>query len=73
MTAEYNQKSEATIKPNINVEISDEINLGVNAKIVGGARKELWPQLVYKPAGSKNSFYWARLDMTRSFFRAGCD
>lgn len=71
--ADYNQKGEVTVKPNINVEISNEINVGVSAKIVGGQKKELWPQFVYKPADNKNSFYWARLDMTRSFLRAGCD
>jgi len=72
-SVDYNQKGEVTIKPNVNVEISDEINIGVNAKLVGGERKELWPQLVYKPSDNKNAFYWARLDMTRSLFRAGCD
>ena len=73
MSAEYNQKGAVTVKPNINIEVSDEFNLGVNAKMAGSEIKEMWPQLVYKPSDNKNSFYWARLDMTRKLLRAGCD
>ena len=73
MSADYNQKGAVTIKPNINVEVSDEFNLGVNAKMAGSEIKEIWPQMVYKPSDNKNAFYWARLDMTRKLFRAGCD
>lgn len=29
--------------------------------------------MVYKPKDNKDAFYWARLDLTRSLFRAGCD
>ena len=73
MSAEYNQKGAVTVKPNVNVEVSDEFNIGVNAKMAGSEIKEMWPQLVYKPSDNKNAFYWARLDMTRKFLRAGCD
>ena len=73
MSAEYNQKGAVTVKPNINIEVSDEFNLGVNAKMAGSEIKEMWPQLVYKPSDNKNAFYWARMDMTRKLLRAGCD
>lgn len=61
------------MKPAVNFEISDEFNLGVNAKWNTKTFQEIWPQMVYKPADNKDSFYWARADMTRSLFRAGCD
>jgi len=70
---EYNQKGEVTVKPALNLEVSDEFNLGVSGKWDLKTWKEIWPQMVYKPKDNKNAFYWARLDLTRSLFRAGCD
>jgi len=71
--AEYNQKQAVTVKPKINLEIADEFNVGVSAKWDTKTFLEIWPQIVYKPADSKNSFYWLRADLTRSFVSAGCD
>ena len=73
MSAEYNQKGAVTVKPNINIEVSDEFNLGVNAKMAGSEIKEMWPQMVYKPSDNKNSFYWARADLTRSELNSQLD
>ena len=73
MIAEHNNKSETTIKPAVNFEISDEINLGVNAKWDTKVFKEVWPQLCYCPVAEKGNFYWLRADMTRSVAMAGCN
>ena len=61
------------VKPAVNFEISDEINMGVNAKWDTQTFKEIWPQLVYCPADTKGCFYWLRADMTRSVAMAGCN
>lgn len=73
LNADYNQKGDVVVKPAFNLEVSDEFNLGVNAKWDTKTFQEIWPQMVYKPKECKDSFYWARADMTRSQFRAGCD
>lgn len=73
VSADYNQKGDICVKPNANFEISNEFNLGVAAKWDTKTFQEIWPQLVYKPADNKDSLYWARADLTRSNFRAGCD
>ena len=56
----------------MNVEIADEFNIGVSAKSDTKAFQEIWPQLVYKPKDCKDSFYWARADLTRKLLMAGC-
>eukprot|EP00354_Favella_ehrenbergii_P010587 CAMPEP_0170460906 /NCGR_PEP_ID=MMETSP0123-20130129/7047_1 /TAXON_ID=182087 /ORGANISM="Favella ehrenbergii, Strain Fehren 1" /LENGTH=238 /DNA_ID=CAMNT_0010725865 /DNA_START=40 /DNA_END=756 /DNA_ORIENTATION=+ len=71
--AEYNEKGAITVKPAVNIEVADEINLGVSLKSDTKAVQEIWPQLVYKPKDNKDSFYWARVDMTRSWLMLGCD
>lgn len=71
-TAEYNKKGEITVKPKVNLEIADEINLGVSLKTDTKTMSETFPQLVYKPADRKG-MYWARADMTRSLAMFGCD
>jgi hypothetical protein len=71
--AEYNQKGAITLKPKINLEVADEVNIGVSLKTDTKALQEIWPQIVYRPTDNKNSFYWARADITRKFFMAGCD
>jgi len=69
---EYNEKKAITAKPSLNIEISDEFNVGVSVKTDLAKAQEIRPQFVWKPAG-KDSFYWARADMTRSWFMVGCD
>lgn len=71
-SAEYNQAGAITVKPKINIEVADEINVGVSAKHDSKAFTEIWPQLVYKPKG-EDGFYWVRLDMTRNWLMAGCN
>jgi len=40
---EYNQKSEITVKPRMNVEVADEFNVGVSAKWDTKTFQEIWP------------------------------
>ena len=61
------------MKPKINLEVADEFNLGVSLKSDTKAITENWPQFVYKPKDNKNSFYWARGDITRKLIMLGCD
>lgn len=70
---EYNQKQEVTVKPNLNLEVSDEFNVGVNAVWDTKVFKEIWTQAVYKPADCKDQMYFLRVDSTRNFISAGCD
>lgn len=68
---EYNQVGLIVAKPKLNVEISDEINLG--ASIVWDSKvavKETWGQLVYKPKGEP-MWYFGRFDKNRSQVSAG--
>lgn len=58
---EYNDKKEVTAKPAINLEISDEFNLGVWAKW-NKSFSLIMPMIVYKPKDNKDSFYWLRSD-----------
>ena len=70
---DYNNKSEINVEPKINLEVSDEFNLGVSAKWDTKAFKEIWPQIVYRPSDCKGSQYWFRADLTRKLAMAGCD
>lgn len=72
-TVEYNQKGETKIKPKVNVEVSDEFNIGVSAVYDMAAFKEIWGQIVYKPADMKNQFFFLRNDVTRSLVSIGSD
>jgi len=53
-TYEQNEKSEIKIKPKLNLEVSDEFNLGVSAVYDMATFKDIWGQIVYKPADMKN-------------------
>jgi len=72
-SAEYNEKGAIKVKPAINLEVADEFNVGVSLQSDTKAVQEIRPQLVYKPKDCKNSFYWARADLTRSWLMLGCD
>ena len=48
-----------------NINIADEFNLGWFGKSDTKSLLENMPQLVYKPSDNKDSFYWARADITR--------
>ena len=52
--------------------MTDEINVGVNAKWDVSVFQEIWPQLVYKPQGCDySSMWWARADLTREVAMVG--
>ena len=61
------------MKSALNLEVSDEVNIGVNAHHDTKTFKEVWPQMVYCPTDQKGCFYWLRADMTRSMAMAGCN
>jgi hypothetical protein len=69
---EYNEKGVTTVKPKINIQVADEFNVGVSAKSDLKTMQEIFPQFVYNPKG-KDSFYWARADVTRQWAMFGCD
>jgi len=73
LDVEYNQKSEITVKPKINFEIDGQYNVGLALKTDTKTVSETLAQIVYKPADSKDSFYWFRADLTRGLAMVGCD
>lgn len=72
LSGDYNQKSEITVKPKINIAVNDEINAGVSMKSDTKTLQECFPQFVYNPKDCKG-LYWLRGDVTRSLAMAGCD
>jgi hypothetical protein len=61
------------MKKKLNLEVSDEVNVGVSTVWDTKTFKEIWTQAVYKPVDTPNSFYFLRADLTRSLISAGCD
>lgn len=71
--ADYKSSGDIEVKPKLNLEISDEFNLGVSAKTDTKSLTDCWPQFVYKPKDDGKSFYWLRADITKQLIMAGCD
>jgi hypothetical protein len=61
------------VKQTLNVEVSNDFNVGVSANWDTKKFTELWAQAVWKPADHKDSFYFGRFDHTRNLVSAGCD
>jgi len=72
-TVEHNNKSETTVKPKINLEVNDEVNLGFSGVWDTKTLKEQWTQAVYKPQDNKDQMFFLRADLVRKFVSAGCD
>ena len=71
--AQYNHKSEIDWRPEVNLQVSDEFNLGAGMKFLGKEMKECWPQVVYVPKDRTCCRYWLRGDVTRKIAAGGCD
>ena len=59
--------------PVLNLNISDEFNLGAAVKLNKTEMKECWPQFVYQPKDKPDTSYWFRGDLTRKMIMGGCD
>ena len=59
--------------PVLNLNISDEFNLGAAIKLDKSEMKECWPQFVYQPKDKPDTSYWFRGDLTRKMIMGGCD
>ena len=61
------------MKQTVNVEVSQDFNVGFSANWDTKKFTEIWAQAVWKPSDHKDSFYFGRFDHTRNLVSAGCD
>ena len=61
------------MRPEVNLQVSDEFNLGAGMKFLGKEMKECSPQVVYVPKDKSDARYWLRGDVTRKIAAGGCD